>query len=376
MEFGQQQPRTVIDGCGGSREELIPGLPHDVAVECFLRLPHTALPSACCVSKSWRSLLHGRHFYALRRSLHRTRSLTCLVQQSPPYTSSTDRHGAKPAVGTDHLSQSTYLISVFDPGSLSWARVPPIPDFPDGLPLFCQLASTDGKLLVLGGWDPVTYCPLRRVYLHDFVAGEWQRCADMPVTTTFFGAAGVDGGRVFMAGGHDEYKNALGSAWAYDVELNIWEEMEGMSQERDECEGVVVGGGTEFWVVSGYRTKRQGGFEGSADVYEIGEGGRPWRRRRVEGAWQERKCPRGGVCPMNGSAAGSVFNLGEAVSGVQAGMCSVSTSRKVIVFEYQGGKLGIYVAEREEEEKIGKFMKVEVPEEFSGFVQSCCCVEV
>ncbi|KAI4383664.1 hypothetical protein MLD38_009473 [Melastoma candidum] len=367
---------AIDDHDGGSREQLIPGLPHDIAVECFLRLPHTAYHSACCVSKSWRSLLRGRHFYALRRSLHRTRSLACLVQQSPPYASSTDRHGAKPAVGTDHLSQPRYSISVFDPGSLSWTWVPPIPDFPDGLPLFCQLASTDGKLLMLGGWDPVTYDSLRRVYLHDFVAGEWQRCADMPGMRTFFGATGADGGRVFVAGGHDDCKNALGSAWVYDVDQNVWEEMEGMSQERDECEGVFVG--TEFWVVSGYKTERQGGFEGSADVYEIGEGERPWRRRRVERVWQEGKCPRGGVCPMNRSAAGSVFDLREAVSGVQAGVCSMSMARKVIVFgsEYQGGKQGLYIAEREYEGEIGEFLKVEVPEEFSGFVQSGCCVEV
>ncbi|KAI4368583.1 hypothetical protein MLD38_017127 [Melastoma candidum] len=362
MEFGQ--PRT------SSCEGLIPGLPDDVAVECFLRLPYTAHSSACRVSRSWSSLLQSQRFYSLRRTLHRSSPLACLVQQSPP--SSPDDPIGKPAAPAmnhsipDGLAQS-YSVLVFDPGSLSWARVPPIPDFPDGLPLFCQLASTDGKLLVLGGWDPATYSPLRRVYLHDFITGKWRRCAEMPGTRTFFAAAGADGGRVFVAGGHDECKNALSTAWAYDVGRDEWEEMEGMSQERDECEGAILGGGREFWVVSGYRTERQGEFEGSADVYEIGEGGRAKRRRRrVEGAWEEGKCPRGGV------GLGGVTEAGVRVVGVVVG------GRAVLVgSEYPGGKQGFYVGDGKGDGNFGKFVRVEeVPDEFSGFVQSGCFIEV
>ncbi|KAI4373710.1 hypothetical protein MLD38_011803 [Melastoma candidum] len=362
MESGQ--PRT------SPWEEMIPGLPDDVAVECFLRLPYTAHSSACRISRSWSSLLQSRRFYSFRRSLHRSRPLACLVQQSPP--SSTDDPISKPASPAMNSSPpdgpvQSYSVSVFDPGSLSWTRVPPIPDFPDGLPLFCQLASTDGKLLVLGGWDPATYAPLRRVYLHDFITRKWQRRADMPGTRTFFAAAGADGGRVFVAGGHDECKNALSTAWAYDVGRDEWEEMEEMSQERDECEGAILGEGREFWVVSGYRTERQGQFEGSADVYEIGEGGRARRRRRVEGAWEEGKCPRGGV------GFGGVTE-----AGVQVGRCGVVVGGRAVLVgsEYQGGKQSFFVGDRNGDGKLGKLVKVEVPDEFSGFVQSGCSIEV
>ncbi|MCL7036144.1 hypothetical protein MKW94_016117 [Papaver nudicaule] len=80
---------------------------------------------------------------------------------------------------------------------------------------------------------------------------------------------------IFIAGGHDESKNA----WAYDLRNDEWSELAQLSEERYECEGIVVG--NEFWVVSGYGTEHQGRFEASAECYQLGTG--EWKR--VEEAW-------------------------------------------------------------------------------------------
>ena len=44
-----------------------------------------------------------------------------------------------------------------------------------------------------------------------------------------------------MAGRHDENKNVLESAWVYNIRKDEWAKLTRMSQERDECEGVVIG---------------------------------------------------------------------------------------------------------------------------------------
>ncbi|KAJ0027682.1 hypothetical protein Pint_36315 [Pistacia integerrima] len=54
-----------------------------------------------------------------------------------------------------------------------------------------------------------------------------------------------------------------------------------MSQERDECEGVVVG--SMFWVISRYKMESQGVFERSTKSHQLGTG--EWKR--VEGVWNQ-----------------------------------------------------------------------------------------
>lgn len=110
----------------------------------------------------------------------------------------------------------------------------------------------------------------------------------MPGTRSFF-AVGEFDGRIIVAGGHDENKNALSTAWEYDASLDEWTELSRISQERDECQGMVIG--SEFWVVSGYRTDNQGAFEGSAELMDLKTG--EWSR--VEEAWKASQCPRSSV---------------------------------------------------------------------------------
>lgn len=334
---------------------LIPGLPEEIAYECLTRLHYSAHRVASRVCRRWEELIRSREFYEHRKQSGRTHKAASLIQALPVQPGLNGSKPARPAV---------YGLSVFDPVSGDWAQVDPVPKFPDGLPLFCQVTSSEGKLVVMGGLDPASYQPVKDVFVYEFTTQRWTKGRDMPEVRSFF-AAGELNGRVYVAGGHDENKNALSSARVYDVRGDEWSELTGMSRGRDECEALV--NGSEFWVVSGYGTDSQGGFVESAEVYEIGSG--QWRR--VEDVWSANQCPRS--CVGIGKD-GKLFCWGDRNSAVRSGPCGIELGRWAFVSGsgYQGGPHEFFLIEG----KNGKWNKVDMCDEFSGFVQSGCFVEI
>nr|GMD03784.1 F-box/kelch-repeat protein At1g15670-like [Ipomoea batatas] len=334
--------------------ELIPGLPEELALECLTRLHYSAHSVSSHVCKRWRELLQSKDFYYHRRQTGLTHKAACLIQALLVPADS------KP------VGQPSYGISLFEPASGDWDRVAPISKYPNGLPLFCQIASTEGKLIVMGGWDPATWDPIRDVFMYEFTTREWTQCKDMPSRRSFF-AMGAAGGRVFVAGGHDENKNALRSAWAFDTRENQWTELGGMSEARDECEGIVVG--PEFWVVSGYDTETQGRFKSSAEALQMETG--EWRR--VENAWAcgSSQSPRGCV---GVDKNGNLRSWTECDPAVRVGSCGIDLGECCILTgsAYQGGPHGFFFVQPQNL----KLVKTDVPDEFAGIVQSGCCVEI
>lgn len=334
--------------------ELIPGLPGELALECLTRLHYSAHSVSSHVCRRWRELLQSKDFYYHRRQTGYTHRAACLIQALPAPSDS------KP------VGQPSYGISLFDPVSGTWDRVAPISKYPNGLPLFCQIASTEGKLIVMGGWDPATWDPIKDVFMYEFTTGKWTQCNDMPCIRSFF-AMGAAGGRVYVAGGHDENKNALNTAWVFDTRKNEWAELNPMSEERDECEGIVVG--SEFWVVSGYDTETQGLFKSSAESLQLETG--EWRR--VENAWWPSQCPRGCVAVDKNGNLMSWTELDPAVRvgscGIDLGECSLLTGSA-----YQGAPHGFFFMEPQNQNH--KLVKADVPDEFAGNVQSGCCVQI
>ncbi|KAL5976740.1 hypothetical protein ACLOJK_021073 [Asimina triloba] len=341
--------------------ELIPGLPDDISLDCLARLPYTCHPTATNVSHGWKDAINGADFSSLRKRSGRTQQLACLLQARP------DSPCRKP------LRPPTYGVTVFDPARLTWERLPPVPGFPDGLPLFCRMAAAEGgKLVLMGGWDPISWGSVRSVLVYDFAAGEWRRGKDMPAMRSFFAAAGI-GGRVYVAGGHDDSKNALRTAAVYDVGRDEWGEMPEMEEERDECEGVAIGG--EFWVVSGYATERQGKFGSSAEVFESSRG--EWRR--IEGAWEGGigECPRGCCACAGVNGRGRVVWLGEE-SAVRVGPCAVGLGERILLTGTvcPGAPHGFYMVRAWAGQNDRVLERLDVPEGFGGFVQSGCCVQI
>ncbi|CAN0879208.1 F-box/kelch-repeat protein At1g15670 [Linum grandiflorum] len=362
-----------------SSPELIPGLPDDIAMECLIRLHFTSHAVASQVCRRWRHLVRSRDFYRHRRNTGHTRKAACLI-----HALSVPEPNNKP------VGPTKYGLTMFDPVTGSWERLESVPEYPAGLPLFCRVVSSEGKLVVMGGWDPVDYHPVRHVSVYDFTTRKWRQGKAMPEPRSFFAAAAAHG-KVVVAGGHDESKNALRSAWVYDVCVDEWEELPPMSQERDECEAVAIG--SEVWVVGGYRTDRQGQFELSAEAIEwrnqgvsdhsrsaiatnIGE--LTWRR--VEDVWKGGRCPRSCLAVRTNSngeeKAVELFDWAEMGGGeVKVGACGVELGSGMTLVSgsaYQGGPQGFYIVEGQD----GKWNKLSVPPEFAGFVQSGCCIEV
>ena len=92
----------------------------------------------------------------------------------------------------------------------------------------------------MGGWDPASYNPVTDVFVYDFTTRRWRWGNDMSSKRLFFAIKAISGW-VYIAGVHDENKNVLESEWVYDLRKDEWAELSRMSQERDKCEGVVIG---------------------------------------------------------------------------------------------------------------------------------------
>ncbi|XP_058094420.1 F-box/kelch-repeat protein SKIP20-like [Magnolia sinica] len=246
-------------------QNLIPGLPDEIALDCLARVPyrfHSVLKSVC---RGWNDLLADSSFYHYRKISHRGEDLVCLVQAVVTKESAVESAPKDKAV-TRHIPP-VYGLSIYNATDDTWRRVMPLaPILPAGIPMFCQCVAVSGKLVLIGGWDPATLDSVADVFVCDFVrGGGWRRGAPMSVARSFFACAAV-GSTIYVAGGHDNQKNALRSAEAYDVESDTWRDLPPMADERDECQGLACKG--RFWVVSGYRTEAQGRFDSGAECYD------------------------------------------------------------------------------------------------------------
>ncbi|XP_062217296.1 F-box/kelch-repeat protein At1g80440-like [Phragmites australis] len=362
-------------------DDLIPGLPEDLARECLVRVGFEQLPVARCVSRKWKAEVESPFHHSLRRP----RRLLAFAQARPPLADSGPAHKYAASAA------SSYRLVLHDPDAGTWATLPP--PLPGGLSLFCQLAAVgEGpgrKLVVLGGWDPETWAPTGAVYVYDFLAGCWRRGAEMPGPRRSFFACAADaaGGRVFVAGGHDEEKNALRSAAAYDAEADTWVPLPDMARERDEARGLFVGG--RFLVLGGYPTEAQGRFAGSGEAFDAVA----WSWGAVqESMLEEGACPRT-CCAAPSAARNRMYMLrdgqvvareldggawrqvarvpedGRAVTAVAA----IGDGRVVVVGSAcHGAEQAVYVLS--ENEARLSWARAPAPPEFAGHIQAACSV--
>ncbi|KAB2034739.1 hypothetical protein ES319_D04G106000v1 [Gossypium barbadense] len=260
----------------------------EIGNECLTRFHYSTHRLAVRVCRRWQELLQSKEFYYHRKRTGYTQKAACLIQS---LKCDSDPDGSKPD------GPPRYGITAFEPVSGTWGRVDPVPKYPDGLPLFCQITSCEGNILVMGGWDPTNY--------------------------------------------------------------------EAVRDERDECQGVVIG--SEFWMVSGYRTDNQGQFEGTAEVMELETG--QWVR--VEEAWKASQCPRSCV----GVGKEKLFSWADCDSAIRVGVCSAPLGEWTFVSgsAHQGGPTGFFLVDQQ----TGKCNTIdEISLQFSGFIQSGCCVDI
>ncbi|MFS7890353.1 putative F-box domain, kelch-type beta propeller, F-box-like domain superfamily [Helianthus anomalus] len=232
-------------------------LPHDIALQCFIRVPFNQFHTIRSVCKAWKAEVHLPELLQLRNSTGKAQSLVVLSQAK-----------MNPAEKRKCSHVPVYRLAVFEPEKGSWSEMPCLPEFENGLPLFCWMVAVGSDLVVMGGYGPGTWDCLNSVFIFDFLSSKWRRGADMPGgPRSFFGCA-ADGERtVFVAGGHDLEKNALKSVWAYDVTKDNWTQLPNMTKERDECECLFYRG--KFHVINGYPTNMQGQFHQSIEVFDM-----------------------------------------------------------------------------------------------------------
>lgn len=359
--------------------ELISGLPEDVARDCLIRVPYQQFPAVASVCKGWSTEVHSPEFHRRRKTTNQAQKILITVQ------SIIDSDKTLTGLLSKATSNPVYRLSVFEPKTGSWSGLPLGSEFGSGLPMFCQIACVGYDLVVLGGWDPDSWKASNSVLIYNFLSAKWRRGTDMPGgPRTFFACASDHDRTVYVAGGHDEEKNALRSALAYDVANDAWVSLPDMARERDECKAVFRRG--KVCVIGGYCTEMQGRFERSAEVFDVAT----WMWGPVEEEFLDvAACPR--TCVDGGDAleggmymcrGGDVVALkgdtwrkiAKVPSELRNIACVGVLEGALLVIGSNGfgePHMGFLL-----DLKNGAWAKLASPEEYTGHVQSGCILEI
>ncbi|KAL5990702.1 hypothetical protein ACLOJK_011605 [Asimina triloba] len=382
-------------------QNLIPGLPDEIALDCLARVPYQFHAPLRCVCRRWNALVADSSFYRYRKIADHGEQLVCLVQAVLANSHSTDESETDSPADKDKsvniCRPPAYGLTLYNASDDTWRTIAPPPE---GIPMFCQCVAAGGKLMLMGGWDPSTLEAVADVYVCDLVrGGGWRRGSPMPAARSFFACAAVGGTTVYVAGGHDDQKNALRSAAAYDVERDAWRALPPMAEERDECRGLLRDG--RFFVLSGYRTESQGRFDWGGECYDSETGS--WVG--LDRVWPfPSASPRGTCCApaRAGKSESSMWFVKTGSGGRRGvmefdskdkewklvgpapeGICSSSSPCAALISGGPSSSDRIFAMASWQEEggahrqractwELGtrKWMQVDTPAEFSGFVYS------
>ncbi|CAL9122353.1 unnamed protein product [Musa acuminata var. zebrina] len=363
-------------------DELLPRLPQEIACECLIRVPFHAFPTVRAVCKTWMHHLESPCFHRLRRSAGLARPVVALVQSE-----------SIPPQQQPSLAPPIFRLSLFEPATGAWTSLPPTPGRSHGLPLSCRLAAVGRELVVVGGLDRRSWAFTDDVHVFDVVSRVWRRGAPMPgPRRSSFACAGSEERRmVFVAGGHDERKNALRSTLAYDVAADAWVRLPDMARERDECRGLFARGA--FRVLGGFPTAAQAQFSRTAEAFDVAS----WRWGDVEEgklaeAGYQRTCVVSGdgrmcMCRQKEEKMEVLLEEGDGAWRPLAHLPGdVKASLQMVAWE---GGLMLWGAGDNSRAQVAYIMdlkggegkglmwrKVEMPKRFSGYAQTACCFEM
>ncbi|XP_019076812.1 F-box/kelch-repeat protein OR23 isoform X2 [Vitis vinifera] len=256
---------------------LIPGLPNDVSALILSMIPYSCLARLKSISKSWKLFLSSKTLISLRQNNHQSQ-LLCLFPQDP-------------AIANPFL---------FDPKTLAWCPLPPLPINPYvyGLCNFTSI-SLGPNLYVLGGslFDTRSFpldrpSPSSSVFRFNFLTYSWELLSPMLSPRGSFACVALpNSDQIIVAGGGSRHTmfgaagSRMSSVERYDVEKDEWVSLDGLPRFRAGCVGFLIGNGEEkeFWVMGGYGESRtvSGVFPvdeyyRDAVVMELKKGGK-WR---------------------------------------------------------------------------------------------------
>ncbi|XP_050384735.1 F-box/kelch-repeat protein At1g80440-like [Argentina anserina] len=342
-------------------EQLIPGLPNDIARDCLFRIPYSFLSDSSYVCKDWNHEIEQPDFLRLRKATGRSQAIVVMAQAR------SNRGNRTPP---------EFRLSVFEPKSSKWEELPLFSGFSKGLPRFCQVVGVGSDLVVMGGLDPCTWEVSNSVFIYNFVSATWRCGANMPgVKRSFFGCTSDDDKRmVFVAGGHDNEKNALRSTMAYDVAKNKWIIMADMIRERDECKALFHHG--KLHVISGYCTITQGQFERSIETFNPVTSKWEVKEDFLPANVSPKSCVAGhdGKLYMSSESHMTAWDgaAWQAVSQIPADVGSATTWQEKLLVTGSGEGQMAYVLDL----SSYSWTKIKMPEECRGHVYSSCYLEI
>ncbi|KAJ4769763.1 F-box/kelch-repeat protein [Rhynchospora pubera] len=362
---------------------LIPGLPHEIAQECLIRIPYDYFRSVRHVCRQWKQEVESAPFRSLRKETGMAQSVVISAQSEPSIVTAGEQNNTKSYTASGPI---VYRLSLFHPDTGRWGLLPMIPGMPIGMPLFCQLATAGNKLVMLGGWNGETWAATDWVFVYDFTAGTWRQGAPIPGPRRSFFACAAFENLVFVAGGHDNDKNGLKSAMVYDVSSDTWTPLPDMSIERDEPKGFFLNG--KFVVAGGYITAEQGRFRRSVQMFDPVN----WTWDPVEENWLDED-----VKAINSCVAvdGKVYKLKDgryvavregdtwriaaevpADARMTTRLVTAGNNRLVVIGGGSHGVLPVAYVATEEAGKGMTWQRWDVPMEYWGHIQGICSMEL
>ncbi|KAI3977301.1 hypothetical protein MKX01_000214 [Papaver californicum] len=358
--------------------EIIPGLLDEIGRQCLIRIPFDQFPTLTSVSRKWKEQIESKEFLQQRKTSGFNQSLIGLIQTHPVTFLTPNKSRASTA--------PLYRLGLFEPGKHELNELPPIPGCEDGLPRFCHCAGVGRNIVVIGGWNTKTWELLNTVYIYDLITATWRRGVDMPGGKRSSFACASDLNRmVYIAGGHDQDKNTLRSALAYDVLGDVWFSLPDMARPRDECKGLFYGG--KFNIIGGYQTEMQGDFDKSAEIFyvdtwnwdsdekEILETDSCHKTCAFDHHGNLYKCDSAYLSRLHGSTWQRLIGF---PSDVHMGTFITTWQDKMFVIGARifGGPPNCYAIEFEKQKGAATLTKLEIPEEFIGPVQFGCNLEL
>ncbi|RVX19253.1 F-box/kelch-repeat protein OR23 [Vitis vinifera] len=244
---------------------LIPGLPNDVSALILSMIPYSCLARLKSISKSWKLFLSSKTLISLRQNNHQSQ-LLCLFPQDP-------------AIANPFL---------FDPKTLAWCPLPPLPINPYvyGLCNFTSI-SLGPNLYVLGGslFDTRSFpldrpSPSSSVFRFNFLTYSWELLSPMLSPRGSFACVALpNSDQIIVAGGGSRHTmfgaagSRMSSVERYDVEKDEWVSLDGLPRFRAGCVGFLIGNGEEkeFWVMGVMELKKGGKWRELGDMWEAGE---------------------------------------------------------------------------------------------------------
>ncbi|XP_027356449.1 F-box protein AFR [Abrus precatorius] len=214
---------AVVEGLkeNNEREELIPGLPNEIAELCLLHVPYPYQALARSVSSSWNRAITHPSFVVSKNTL------------SNPHL----------FVLAFHRQTSRIQWQALDPSSKRWFVLPQMP-LPEGVcptAFACASLPKQGKLFVMAGMNSDAEAPMRTALVYRAATNQWSEASAMPGGRSFLAAESVNGKIVGVGRSGTDI---------YDAESDTWRRGKGLEGELGRCEATVVGGRmlvTEGW---------------------------------------------------------------------------------------------------------------------------------